>query len=250
MRHRRIAISVAMAAAVAAAQDVPSPAQFEVAAIKLSSGHPSGMFPKPGRLTVGNRTLKQMITEVYRLMGYQVMGASGWMDSIAYEIEAKATGPAKFNEMVEMLKPLMAGRFQLAFHWETKEMPIYWLVAAKNGPKIRKPDASDTSPGFLRNRPHYIEGHKMGVAQLVYFLGGELQVPLVDKTGLEGDYEFKLEWSDDTRPVADGGVGGADLEKPSLFAAVQEQLGLKLETHPGPVKIFVIDHAEKPALDQ
>jgi len=180
-------------------------------------------------------------------MAYQVTGASGWMDSTAYEIEAKATGPAKLGEMVEMLKPLMANRFQLAFHWETKEMPIYWLVVAKNGPKMRKADASGTTAGFMRNRPHFIEGHKMNIGNLVYFLGGELQVPLVDKTGLEGKYDFKLEWSDDTRPTTGG---GADLEKPSLFAAVQEQLGLKLEAHPGPVKIFAIDHAEKPALDQ
>ena len=135
----------AMAAGLAA-QDVPAPAQFEVAAIKLSSGHPSGMFPTPGRLTVGNRTLKQTITEVYRLMGYQVMGASGWMDSIAYEIDAKAAGPAKFNEMVEMLKPLMASRFQLAFHWETKEMPD--LLAG--GGEER---SEDTQAGSLGHNP-------------------------------------------------------------------------------------------------
>ncbi len=237
-------------AALAGAQNAPVQPEFEVAAIKLSPGHPSGMFPTPGRLTVGNRTLKQLIAEVYRLKNYQINGASGWMDSTAYEIEGKAAGPAKFGEMVEMLKPLMAARFQLMFHRETKEMPIYWLVVGKNGPKIRKPDASDTTRGFLRNKPHSIEGHKMNVGNLVYFLGGELQIPLVDKTGLEGDYDFKLEWSEDTRPVAAGSVDTPDIEKPSLFAAVQEQLGLKLEVHPGPVEFLVVDRAEKPALDQ
>src|SRR5215475_12982820 len=94
-------VLIAIAAAIpAGAQSETAQATFEVAAIKLSSGHPSGMFPTPGRLTVGNRTLKQLIAEVYRLKMYQVTGANGWMDSIAYEIQGKAVGPAKFGEMV------------------------------------------------------------------------------------------------------------------------------------------------------
>jgi uncharacterized protein (TIGR03435 family) len=244
---RRLIYLTMVVTATAWAQTAPT---FEVAAIKLSPGHPSGMFPTPGRLTVGNRTLKQLIVEVYRLKAYQIVGADGWMSSIAYDIVGKASSPARMGEMQEMLKTLMAGRFQLTFHRESRELRTYWLVIGKNGPKMRRPDPSDATQGFIRNTPHSIEGHKMNIAQLVYFLGAELDVPLLDKTALEGDYEYKLEWSEDTRPPAAGDTPTApDFEKPSLFEAVQEQLGLKLEVHPGPVEFLVIDHAEKPNLD-
>ena len=148
--------------------------------------------------------------------------------------------------MIEMLKTLMADRFQLKFHWETRELPTLWLSVGKNGPKIQK--AVETGrPGGFSNRGHSIDAHKMTIRALAAFVEGELQRPVVDKTGLEGDYDFKLEWTEEARPAAPGEL--PDVEKPSLFAAVEEQLGLKLELHPGPVQVFVIDHAEKPTVN-
>ena len=125
--------------------------------------------------------------------------------------------------MQDMIKALLADRFHLQFHRETREIPTYWGI---------------------RNLPHSIEGWKETVPMLVGFLGGDLDKPILDKTGLDGKYDFKLDWSEDIRSPDAGGE--SDLSKPLLFAALQEQLGLKLEAHPGPVEFFVIDHAERP----
>jgi uncharacterized protein (TIGR03435 family) len=124
-------------------------------------------------------------------------------------------------------------------------MPTYWLLVGKNGPKLKTPDPADTTGAGISNRGHFIQGWKMPVAQLAGFLGAELDMPLLDKTGLDGIYDFKLEWADDPRPIVTNDAA-PEIEKPSLFAALQEQLGLKLEVRPGPVEMFIIDHAEKP----
>ena len=232
-------------AAAALAQTAPPPA-FEVASIKPYTEGRMGMFPTTDTLYIGNRSLSDLITAVYRLYGYQVKGREKWMDSEAYTIVAKSPRPAKFGEMMEMTNTLLADLFHLKFHWETRELPTYWLVVAKGGSKLRKP-ADDGKPGGLKNRPHDIEGYKMPISNLLFFLQGEIQIPIVDKTGIGGDWDFHLVWADDPKPSAAGEMH--DMEKPSLITAVQEQLGLKLEPHPGPVQILVIDHAEKPELN-
>jgi uncharacterized protein (TIGR03435 family) len=247
MRMKVCWAGVLLAVAIAMAQtDTPAPA-FEVVSIKVHTEGPSGSFPTPGRLTVGNRTLKGLILEYFHVKMYQIAGADGWMNSIPYDVVGKASGPANFSQMQAMVRTVLIDRFQLRFHRETKEMPTYWLLVAKNGPKIKPPDPSDTHPGGISNRGHFIQGWKSPIGQLVFFLGGELDMPLLDKTGLEGNYNFKLEWADDVQ----GGTPGElpDLQKPSLMTAVQEQLGLKLEVHPGPVEMFIIDHAEKPQVN-
>ena len=242
-------VAAVLGAAILAMAQTGAPPAFEVASIKVhAEGARSGSFPTPGRLTVGNRTLKGFITDYYHYKQFQVVGTDGWMDSIAWDIDAKASGPANFREMQEMLKTLLADRFHLRFHRETREIPTYWLMVAKGGPKLKAPDPNDKHPGGIANRPHSLQGWKESIGMLVGFLGAELDKPILDKTGLDGVYDFKLEWSEDIRSP-DAGEQPADLSKPPLFVALQEQAGLKLEVHPGPVEFFVIDHAEKPEVN-
>jgi uncharacterized protein (TIGR03435 family) len=226
-------------------QEAGTPA-FEVVSVKVNTtGHPSGMFSSPGMLSIGNRTLRELLCEAYRLKQYQVVGDEGWIKTISYDIVGKTIGPANSNEMLAMVRTTLADRFELRFHRETRQLRGYWLVIGKDGSRLRRPDPDDPSRAGISNRGHFIQGWKAPVSRLVDFLGGEIQIPLTDKTGLDGVFDFKLEWAEEARPPGSDVL--PDEEKPSLFSAVQEQLGLKLEVHPSPVEMFVIDHAAKPS---
>ncbi len=243
MLNRRTVFALGLAS-VALAQTESTPA-FEVVSVKgNTTGHPSGMFPTPGMLTIDNRTLKELLCEVYRLKQYQVVGAEGWMKTASYDIVGKAAGPAKFSQMLDMVKTMLADRFDLRFHRETRQLRGYWLVIGKNGSRLRRPDPNDATRAGISNRGHFIQGWKVPVSTMVNFLGGEIQVPLADKTGLDGVFDFKLEWAEEARPPGSGTL--PDEEKPSLLSAVQEQLGLKLEARSVPVEMFVIDHIARP----
>jgi uncharacterized protein (TIGR03435 family) len=147
--------------------------------------------------------------------------------------------------MMAMLQTLLADRFQLKVHWEDREQAIYALVAAKGGPKLTEPKKDDLPP-FVRisftgspseKKTYVLSGHKASLAMLAGNLG-EAPRPVLDRTGIPGEFDFRLEFAaDDSRPE-DG---------PSLFTAIQEQLGLKLESAKGPVSTLIIDHAEKPS---
>jgi uncharacterized protein (TIGR03435 family) len=207
--------------------------------------HPSGIFPFPGMLSIGNRTLKELVCDVYRLKQYQVAGDEGWMKTTSYDIAGKTIGPASFSQMLAMVKTMLADRFDLRFHREIRRLRGYWLVIGKDGSRLRRPDPNDPTPAGISNRGRFIQGWKVPVSRLVDFLGGEIQIPLTDKTGLDGVFDFKLEWAEEARFLGSDVL--PDEDKPSLFAALQEQLGLKLEVHPCPVEMFVIDHVAKPS---
>jgi uncharacterized protein (TIGR03435 family) len=173
-----------------------------------------------------------------------------------------------------MLQKILADRFKLTIHRDTKELPNFSLVIAKNGPKLQEarpvdpasPTAKDPNgkplpPGAVRmmsgsDGMRHITASGATLAALVSMLGNQLGRPVMDKTGLTAKYDISLQWSSDDRQVVagpgaspDGGSSPlpADSSGPSLFTAVQEQLGLKLESGKGPVDTIVIDHAEKPS---
>jgi uncharacterized protein (TIGR03435 family) len=135
----------------------------------------------------------------------------------------------------------LAERFQLKLHRETKEVPMYALVAGKGGSKLKEVEFghSSTSAG-----PGHVTAQKIPMAKLADFLSGQLGSPVTDMTGMKGFFDFTLEWTPDARPSE---VGGATDSVPgaSIFTALQEQLGLKLESRKGPVEMLVIDHVEK-----
>ena len=155
----------------------------------------------------------------------------------------------------ERLRSILAERFRLRIHRDTKEAPVYALVIAKNGPKLK-----ESHEGFgINGMPGQLIGAKAGMALLARVLSGILRRPVVDHTGLDATYAFKLEWTPDfgsslDKPGAAAvekaeavGASLPDSEGPSIFSALQEQLGLRLESQKGPVETIVIDRAEKPS---
>jgi uncharacterized protein (TIGR03435 family) len=224
---------------------------FEAASIKpnKSGDRKVSIRRSPGRFTTSNTTLKMLITFAYDIRGHQLSGGPGWLDSDRYDIVAKADGANPSEaELKQMVQMMLADRFQLTIHRETKEMPVYALVVGKNGPKLH--EAEGTGPQMSMGRGQ-LTAKKVSMELFAKQLGNQLGRSVVDNTSLNGDFDFKLEWTPDSgQPMGpkEGGVDGpapADASGPTIFTAVQEQLGLKLEAQKGPVEILVIDRAEK-----
>src|SRR5262249_18888230 len=159
--------------------------------------------------------------------------------------------PSNIDELHEMFKTLLADRFKLQFHKETKEMSAYVLTIDKSGLKMKVNDSAETFEIPIQTQPIpggmvKMVGTRVPTSYLVYFLANILNPPVVDQTNLTGNYDFTMNM--DFRQLApnrDGTPSTEPSEGPSLFTALREQLGLKLESHKAPVEIFVIDRAEK-----
>ena len=190
--------------------------------------------------------VKMLIENAYGVQDYQVLGGPSWLSSDRWTIEAKTEGPTTFTQKMQLLQPLLEDRFQLKLHRETRKLPEYRLVVAKSGPKLRQ--VRDGDAGSVRVGRGRIEGHQIPIARLAFFLQAELGRPVLEATGLKGNYDFKLEWvPDESQPNSGGEAPPPDAAGPSIFAAIQEQLGLKLQAIKGPVEVLVIDHVEKPS---
>ena len=227
---------------------------------------------------VANTTLQALIRLAYGVEDNQISGAPKWINSDKYEVEAKMDGAtsaelAKLSDdqrepaRKRMLQALIEDRFKLMLHREIKELPLYSLVVAKNGPKLQetKPGEPDgegrTGPDgrpavgghFVRMGRGQLNGHGLAMADIVRVFEQQLGRNVVDKTGLSGNYNFTLNWTPDDGELpefkgpANGQGSPPDSAGPSIFTAIQEQLGLKLESQKGPVEILVIDHVEKPS---
>jgi uncharacterized protein (TIGR03435 family) len=193
----------------------------------------------PGLTRWVNVDLASLIEQTYRLKDYQLEGGPAWFKSDRWDIEGKAAGPANSREMSVMMRALLADRFQLRFHFETKQRPVYHLTVAKGGPKLVTAHPQDENhhwgttagTGLLIMNGTTIES-------FTWWLSGQLNQPVVDETGLTGTYDLKVEWKDDA-DISD------DPTKPSIFTAVRDRLGLELRATKGPVEVFVIDHVER-----
>ncbi len=192
---------------------------------------------------------------------YRILGAPKWLDSTNYDISAKIDAPTmdalkklprdqQNRAREQMLQNLLAERFQLVAHRETKELPVYFLVVGKNGPKLpeAKPDPNRPSNaswggGGVRDGIISYTAHNMTTEGLANFLRGPMSRTVLDKTGLTGTYEFTLRYAPENGPQPPPGVADA----PFLLTALQEELGLKLEPGKGPVEIIVIDRVERPS---
>jgi uncharacterized protein (TIGR03435 family) len=228
---------------------------FEVASIKASKpggGRGTSLLTDPvGRFTAENATLRTIIAFAFGVRDFQMSGGPSWLDSDRFDIVAKPEATSNPAQVGQMVQSLLADRFNLKFHRETKVMPVLALVVGKNGPKLKqtKPedDASRPNRGFQGGRGELTAlGSDMGA--LATRLSAVLGRPVIDRTALTGKFDFKLQWRPDNRvqmkspdeSVADSETG------PSIFTAVQ-QLGLKLEDQKGPVEFIVIDSVEKPS---
>jgi uncharacterized protein (TIGR03435 family) len=222
--------------------------QFDVVSINPNRSDDRGgnMMPIAGGISARNLSVNMLIQSAYNVKPWEISGGPGWLTTDGYNIEAKTEGNPTFQEKLAMLRPLLANRFQLKFHRETRQMPVYSLTVAKNGPKLQA--TASGVRGFIRPARGLIEGKGVTMGTLAGFLGGSLGQSVTDNTGVIGGFDIRLEWTPteveadykyDDRPI--------DPTGPSIFTAIQEQLGLKLEAGKGPIEVLVIDHVERPS---
>jgi uncharacterized protein (TIGR03435 family) len=256
---KRIAIAVVGCCTYSAAfaQSTTSPPQkFEAASIRVRQGAPQWNFSISGsRLTIRSYTLFGLIKEAWNLQNYQIRkeGAPPILlsDDVLYDIEATAgVGPnTTREEFRQMLQQLLADRFQLRIHYKTEEMPIYVLVAGKNGPRFQSsPPEADPQVNFSltgENKEYaLITSRKISMEEFAKLLSPVDGRPVLDRTGLNGTWDIRLFHTLDYRMSR-----GPDpvLGEISIFTALQEQLGLKLESQKGIVKVLVVDSVGKPS---
>jgi uncharacterized protein (TIGR03435 family) len=181
----------------------------------------------------------------YEVESYQISGGPAWMDSDRFDINAKAEGetaPSK-EQLRQMLQRLLADRFHLQFHREKRQRPAYTLMLAKSGPKLKESRAADSSMSLRSGAVQTLELSKATMEQFAAQLSNSgLDNPVVDRTGLKGVYDIKLTWTPEY-----GGTPSSDPQTVTIFAALQDQLGLKLEPQQAPVEILVLDRVEKPS---
>lgn len=262
------AASLAIPALVRAQTQSASRSEFEVASIRPSRPNTSSGFGVgDGKASESNVTLKVLIGFAYRLQQYQILGGPGWVSSDRFDIEARAADPKTPPDQVRlMLQSLFRDRFKLAVHHETRQSNVYALVVAKGGPKIKlsadqtSPDVNGPSPpgagpnhGAIRIGAGSMIGNAVPLSRFTNLLSQRLDHVVIDETNLHGRFDLRLQWTPDIgdNPLSPTGdalpAASADASAPSIFTAIQEQLGLKLETAKGPVDFLVIDHVEKPS---
>jgi uncharacterized protein (TIGR03435 family) len=227
------------------AQPVPG---FEVASVKAATPRAgtaglTAMDTDPAMVRYSNVTLKLLIAIAYRLDSRLVQGGPAWLDDQPYDLTARLPPGTSKDRVPAMLQTLLVERFKLAVHRETTEQRVYFLVVGKNGTKLKaaqKADEQDVQQ-VRGNRPAAqilpggIMGHSMALGSFAGSLAHVLGYQVLDHTGLTGTFDINLKWI----PEDTEGTG------PSLFTAIQEQLGLKLETGKAPVEVLMVDHAER-----
>jgi bla regulator protein blaR1 len=237
-----IIIGVLNAPQVHAQSQPPARPAFDVVSIKPSRSGNSGAVAIGAQSTAGTVTLtgikpRDVIARAYSLKPYQIVGPS-WLDEEYYDIVAKSVQPVPDSEQRLMLQSMLASRFGLTAHIETRELPCYELVVRKDGLKIHPAAADDKGPRYFPNAgPTAIRGKALSMARLADLLTSKTDRPVLDRTGVSGIFDIDLKWTadSDTEPG------------PSLFAAVEEQLGLKLQASKSPIEALVIDHIDRPS---
>jgi len=186
--------------------------------------------------------VKDIVSQAYKVRRSQISGPD-WIETERFDITAKIPAGAGRDQVPLMLQALLADRFKLTLHRETKDLPIYALVIAKNGPKF-KTSESETGISSNSNRKHSHVTAKVSMHGFAEFLSEEAGRPVVDQTGLSGSYDLTLDWASPDLAPGDAPANDTTAD-PSLFTALQEQLGLKLDPTKGPVEMLVIDRAER-----
>jgi uncharacterized protein (TIGR03435 family) len=235
----------------------PGPAAFEAASIK--PGDPrrvgSGLNLSPARIRIVNASLKFCVQLAWNVKDFQVAGGAGWIGTDPYDIEAVAARPFKEGEYRTMLQTLLAERFGLVIHREVRDKPGYALVTARTGPKLPPPIED---PGIMFSRTPdgdiTLKATDASMNQLAGALSSMLGATVVDQTGIEGRFDVSLRYTPDPadRPlVTKSGIPlpppSDAVPGPSIFSALQEKLGLKLEALKVPVEVIVIDRANRPS---
>ena len=273
--------ALAVLAAQAPAGDAYHPV-FDTASVKPNKsgdgrvalrGQPGGVF------TAINMTAQGLIQFAYRVQAFQVSGGPDWMRTDRFDVNAKAGANVPPGQGQLMMQALLADRFKLAIHKESKEGQVYALVMAKNGgkpgPQLKPSDCAPPTPGPQAAPPNgsnpcglarvglgLFQGQGVPIAQLLNFFSNLTNRAVIDRTGLSGTFDVDLKWAPDPALGGAGPFGGlppgppgaappppSQSDAPEIFTAIQEQLGLKLDSQRGPVDVLVIDHVEQPTAD-
>lgn len=267
MRSVLLVLALIPAASTQTAQRKPV---FEAATIKPTDPTASGSWfnTDPGRIDAQNWTFKSYILIAYSLRPYQLTGISGWMDSERFDINAKLEDigeeglPGKDDPSVRRqaedgririaLQALLAERFQLKFHRESRTVTGYAMSLAKSGFKPAQVEAG--SGPSMRYGGGHLTAKRASMQRMAVFLESELNQPVADLTNLAGFFDFTLDWTPEELRARSSGdappsvyVASDPSKAASIFTALQEQLGLKLETKKIPVEIIVVDSAERPS---
>ena len=241
-------LGIALIFAVLAAFGQQATARFEVASVKKAeSGGPPGDIPRnmessPGTFGMRNVPLRYCLEWAYSLHDYEIVGPDWIKGEERYDIYAKAPGPATDEEMRPMLQALLLERFQMKVHRETREMAAYLLLPGK-GPAKVKESAPDSTPGLVPNKEGGVLFRHFGISRLTFLLTRRMDHPVLDQTGLKGIYDYTVDISGLSEF---SGPPNPDPNGMSIFAAIQQDLGLKLELHKQqPIEVFVIDAVSK-----
>ena len=247
MKPNILVITLAAFTAISSAQTpAGTKPAFEAASIKMSSiNDGSDSDFSLGRVHMQG-TVRAIIRVAYSVSSDRIEGGPKWLDDEHYEITAKAEGPAESDELRMMLQTLLADRFGLQFHRVTKTVSGYSLTINNGGLKI-----SEVAPGDSHSTSGgrgSLSAKNVQIARLADRLSNLLGSAVVDQTGNSGFFNFDLSWSPEKTSPSPSASGGDD-NRPSLFTALQEQLGLKLESRKVPVEFIVIDRVDKPSLN-
>ena len=233
------------------------PLTFEVASIKPTPADQGTEYgPEPGgRFSARGTTLKQLVALAYGVQEDRILGGPKWMAKDRWSIEAKAAGfKNRFNreQLLQVMKALLADRFQLRTRVETKKMPVYALVVAKSGPKLKPPGEHSSTVRLGRG---FVSGTSVSMDLLARALSAVLERPVVNQTGVKGEFEVHLEWLPESEPeeaLAHGeptASPDADASLASIFTAIQSELGLRLKATRGAAEVVEVLGAERPSQD-
>jgi uncharacterized protein (TIGR03435 family) len=221
---------------------------FTVASVKPGEQAKPMVMVDPGRLTLNNITLQSLITRAYGVKFYQVSGPD-WTANNTYSIAASMPADTPEATVWQMLQTLLTERFQLKIQHTTREMPVYAIVPAKGGPKLKPAEGGELSVHFTGGG---LTAKNATLEQLGNLLGKMVDRPIVNQTELPGKYDFTLTFTPDamlgpgmSKLSAELGASKTESTGPSIFTAFQEQLGLKLDPRKAPIEIFVVESALK-----
>lgn len=245
------------------AQSTPPPITFDTESVKRNKSAPGGPQisspPDGDTITITNMSPHMMIGLAFDFpLHDEIYGLPGWTDNETYDLIAKVADKdlAAFHALSPMnrnplLQQVLVSRFHLQYHYDTKVLPAYALVAAKSGAKLTAsanptPGDTDATPshGAFHMRHGEITGEAVSMPELARVLSQQIGRSIADRTGLKGTYNFKLSWTPEMDPNSSG-APAADTG-PSIFTALQEQLGLKLESAKVPVRVLIVDHIDHP----
>jgi uncharacterized protein (TIGR03435 family) len=241
----RLALA-AVAAVALSAQSQPKPT-FEVASVRSNpESGPPGDIPvnaenSPGHFAMRDKPLRYFIEWAYDLKDYQIAGPD-WINlDQRFDITANAPGPASNDQMRPMLQALLAERFQMKSHFEKHDLNVYALIRGKGEPNLKKADPS-AAPSLGGRGGSGVQFHNFPLSRLTFLLTRRMDRPVLDLTGLQGNFDYTVDLSGlGNKP----GSSGYDGEGRSIFQAIQEDMGLKLDPRKSPVDVLVIDSVNK-----